>query len=171
VGAVPVLDGGSTGLGLALNLDLLGLVCAELAGNVGLLGGSRGLGKGELLDLAFRVGGLDGGRLVSLELAEVEVLDEIGYGRRINEQLFDGCDGDMVAQVPWRTAVGVTKVRRKVVADCCLARRTSDWRCGGCQRAELCCAQRFGRGQWHTEALMGFGCGRRCQLFHKSRPN
>jgi len=119
MGVVPVLDGGSTGLGLALNLDLLGLVCAELAGNVGLFGRSRGLGKSELLDLAFRVGGLDGRRLVSLELAEVEVLDEIGYGRRINERLFDRCDGDMAAQVPWRTAVGVTKVRRKVVAVCC----------------------------------------------------
>lgn len=72
VGALPVLDRGSAGLGgLALNLDLLGLVCAELASNVGLLGGSRGLGKGELLDLAFSVGGLDGGGLVSLELAEV----------------------------------------------------------------------------------------------------
>jgi len=120
VGAVPVLNGGSTGLGgLALNLDLLGLVCAELVGNIGLLGGSRGLGKSELLDLALGVGSLDGGGLVSLQLAEVEVLDEIGYGRRINEQLFGGCDGGMVAQVPWRTAVGVTKVRRKVVADCC----------------------------------------------------
>lgn len=120
MGAVPVLNGGSTGLGgLALNLDLLGLVCAELVGNIGLLGGSRGLGKSELLDLALGVGSLDGGGLVSLQLAEVEVLDEIGYGRRINEQLFGRCDGGMVAQVPWRTAVGVTKVRRKVVADCC----------------------------------------------------
>jgi len=90
MGVVPVLDGGSTGLGLAFNLDLLGLVCTELAGNVGLLGGSRGLGKSELLDLAFRVGGLDGRRLVSLELAEVEVLDKIGCGRRINEQVFGG---------------------------------------------------------------------------------
>jgi hypothetical protein len=88
VGAVPVLNGGSTGLGLTLNLDLLGLVCAELAGNVGLLGGSRGLGKSKLLDLAFGVGGLDGWGLVGLEFAEVEVLDEIGCGRRINEQLF-----------------------------------------------------------------------------------
>ena len=92
VGVVPVLNGGSTALGgLTLNLDLLGLVCAELAGNVGLLGRSRGLGKRELLDLALGVGGLDGRRLVGLELAEVEVLDEIGCGRRINERVFGGC--------------------------------------------------------------------------------
>lgn len=91
VGVVPVLDGGSTGLGgLTLNLDLLGLVCAELAGDVGLLGGSRGLGKRELLDLAFGVGSLNGGRLVGLELAEVEVLDEIGCDGRINERQFGG---------------------------------------------------------------------------------
>jgi hypothetical protein len=147
VGAVPVLNGGSTGLGLTLNLDLLGLVCAELAGNVGLLGRSRGLGKGKLLDLTFGVGGLDGGGLVSLEFAEVEVLDEIGCGRRINEQVFGGGGGDMASQVPWRTAVGVTRVRRKVVVDCCLARRTSDWRYGGCQRTELGSAQRSGQGQ------------------------
>lgn len=94
VGVVPVLDGGSTGLsGLTLNLDLLGLVCAELAGNVGLLGGSRGLRKRELLDLTLGVRGLDGRRLVGLELAEVEVLDEIGCGRRINERLFGGIVG------------------------------------------------------------------------------
>jgi hypothetical protein len=153
VGAVPVLNGGSTGLGLALNLDLLGLVCAELAGNVGLLGGSRGLGKGELLDLAFGVGGLDGRGLVSLEFAKVEVLDEIGCGRMINERVFGGDRGSMASQVPWRTAVGVTKVRRKVVVDCCLARRTSDWRCGECQRTELGSAQSSGQGQHHTEAL------------------
>jgi hypothetical protein len=97
MGVVPVLNGGSTGLGLTLNLDLLGLVCAELASNVGLLGGSRGLGKGELLDLAFGVGGLDGGGLVSLEFAEVEVLDEIGCGKRINEQVFDGDGGSMAS--------------------------------------------------------------------------
>lgn len=85
MGVVPVLNGG-TGLGrLTLNLNLLGLVCAELAGNVGLLGGSGSLGKGELLDLTFGVGGLDGGRLVGLELAEVEVLDEVGCAEGINE--------------------------------------------------------------------------------------
>lgn len=89
VGVIPVLNGGSTALGgLTLNLDLLGLVCAELAGDVGLLGRSRSLGKRELLDLTLRVGSLDGRRLVSLELAEVEVLDEVGYGRRINERVF-----------------------------------------------------------------------------------
>jgi hypothetical protein len=119
VGAVPVLNRGSTGLGLTLDLDLLGLVCAELAGNVGLLGGSRGLGKSKLLDLAFGVGSLDGWGLVGLEFAEVEVLDEIGCGRRINEQLFGRGDNYRAAEVPWRTAVGVTKVRRKVVVDCC----------------------------------------------------
>jgi hypothetical protein len=153
VGAVPVLNGGSTGLGLTLNLDLLGLVCAELAGNVGLLGGSRGLGKSKLLDLAFGVGGLDGWGLVGLEFAEVEVLDEIGCGRTINEQLFVRGGDHMVGEVPWRTAVGVTKVRRKVVVDCCLARRTSDWRCGECQRTALDCAQERGREGRHTEAL------------------
>lgn len=89
VGVVPVLNRGSTTLGgLTLDLDLLGLVCAELAGNVGLLGRSRSLGERELLDLALGVGSLDGRRLVGLELAEVEVLDEIGCGRRINEWVF-----------------------------------------------------------------------------------
>lgn len=75
-----LLDGGGlTGGGLALNLDLLALVGGELTGKVGLLGRSRGLGKSELLDVLLGVTGLDGGGLVGLELAEVEVLDGVGW--------------------------------------------------------------------------------------------
>ena len=77
----PVLfdGGGLTGGGLALNLDLLALVGGELTGKVGLLGRSGGLGKSELLDVLLGVTGLDGGGLVGLELAEVQVLDGVGW--------------------------------------------------------------------------------------------
>lgn len=63
---------------LALNLGHLALVGLELASNVGLLGRSGSLGQGELLNVALGVGGLDGGRLVGLQLLEVHVLDEVG---------------------------------------------------------------------------------------------
>jgi hypothetical protein len=58
------------------------LVLLEAAGEVGLLGGLRGGGGAEGLDLADGVGVLDGGGLVGLELLEVELLDEVGCGRR-----------------------------------------------------------------------------------------
>lgn len=67
---------------LALDLDGQLLVLLEAAGEVGLLGGLRGGGGAEGLDLADGVGVLDGGGLVGLELLEVELLDEVGCGRR-----------------------------------------------------------------------------------------
>ena len=70
--------GGLAGGGLALNLNLLGLVGRQLTGEVGLLGGSGSLGEAESVDVALGVAGLDGGGLVGLELTEVEVLDLVG---------------------------------------------------------------------------------------------
>lgn len=63
---------------LALDLDLLALVGGELTGKVGLLGGSRSLGKGELVNVGVGVAGLDGSGLVGLELTEVQVLNGVG---------------------------------------------------------------------------------------------
>lgn len=81
----PVLDGsGLAGLSLTLNLGDLRLVCGKLAGNVGLLGGLGCLGDGESVDVALRVGRLDGGGLVGLELLEVQVLDKVGCGKLIS---------------------------------------------------------------------------------------
>jgi len=75
-----LLNGGSlTGGGLALNLDLLAFVGGQLTGKVGLLGRGGGLGQSELLDVLLGVTGLDGGGLVGLELAEVQVLDGVGW--------------------------------------------------------------------------------------------
>ena len=75
--------GGLGGGGGVLALDLNGhaLVLLEAAGEVGLLGGHGGLWRGENLDLALGVAGLDGGSLVGLELLQVELLDEVGWGR------------------------------------------------------------------------------------------
>ena len=72
---------GTGGLGrsvLALDVDSEALVLLKVAGEVGLFGGFGRLGEGEGLDLANGVGLLDGGNLVSLELLEVELLDEVG---------------------------------------------------------------------------------------------
>lgn len=82
----PVSDlrGARGGLGrgvLALNLDGHALVLLQAASEVGLLRGGGGLGGAEGLDLALRVGLLDGGGLVGLELLEVELLDEVGCWR------------------------------------------------------------------------------------------
>lgn len=63
---------------LSLNLDGHALVLLEVAGEVGLLGRLGGLGLGKGLDLADRVGLLDGGHLVGLELLEVQLLDKVG---------------------------------------------------------------------------------------------
>jgi len=83
LGLEPVLNnGGGTGLGGGgigtLDIDGHVLVLLEAAGEVGLLGGDGGLGEVEDLDVAFGVGFLDDGGLVGLELAEVELLDEVG---------------------------------------------------------------------------------------------
>ena len=67
----------------ALNVDCLCLVCLELVRDVGLLGGSGGLGDSELLDVALGVGGLDGGRFVGFQLLEVQVLDDVGCARNV----------------------------------------------------------------------------------------
>lgn len=82
----PVRGLGGTGGGLggnvlALNLDGHSLVGGEVAGEVGLLGGNGGLGLVEGLDLANGVRGLDGGGLVGVELLEVQLLDEVGWGK------------------------------------------------------------------------------------------
>lgn len=63
---------------LALDLDNLALVGRQLAGKVGLLGGSRGLRKSELVNVGVGVTGLDRGGLVGLEFAEVQVLNGVG---------------------------------------------------------------------------------------------
>lgn len=63
--------------GLALNLNLLALVGGQLAGEVGLLGGLGSLGGSELLDVGLGVTGLDGGGLVGLQLAKVELLNGV----------------------------------------------------------------------------------------------
>lgn len=86
-----LLDGGGLASGgLALDLDLLALVGGQFAGKVGLLGRLGGLGSGELLDVLFSVTSLDGGGLVGLELAEVQVLDGVGCGElRVSEDAID----------------------------------------------------------------------------------
>lgn len=83
LGLEPVRQLGSAGGGLggsvlAFDLDGKGLVLLEAVGEVGLLGGSGGLGHGEDLDLALGVGLLDCGDLVGLELLKVEFLDKVG---------------------------------------------------------------------------------------------
>jgi hypothetical protein len=84
LGLEPVL--GNRGLGggagvLTLDLDGHGLVLLQAAGKVALLGGLGG-GRGvEGLDLADGVGLLDGGRLIGLELLQVELLNKVGSAR------------------------------------------------------------------------------------------
>ena len=77
----PVLNDGrgcvSRNTLVALNLDGHGLVLLQARGEIGLLGRSRSLGKGEGGDLANGVRVLDGDGLVGLELLEVELLDEV----------------------------------------------------------------------------------------------
>lgn len=78
----PVLDngGGGSGIGTLLAFDLDGhvLVLLQAGGKVGFLRGLGGLGEVEGSNLADSIGLLDGGRLVRLELLEVELLDEVG---------------------------------------------------------------------------------------------
>lgn len=73
---------GRTGLRLALHIHRLRLVALQLARDVGFLGGRGWRGRLERLDLALGVVGLDGGDLVGLELADVQVLDDIRWGGR-----------------------------------------------------------------------------------------
>lgn len=87
LGLEPVGEGGGTtlaGLGgiLAFNLDGHVLVLLQVAGEVRLFGGGGGLGHGEGLDVAISVGLLDGGGLISPDLLQVEILDEVGYEER-----------------------------------------------------------------------------------------
>lgn len=76
-----------TGGSLALDFDFLVLVGAQLVGEVGLFGRLRSLGDGELLDVSVGVTGLGGSGLVSLNLAEVELLD----GVRCKDCQWDFC--------------------------------------------------------------------------------
>lgn len=81
----PVGQGGASGgvdrSGvLALDLDGHALVLLQVVGEVGLLGRLGGLGGDEGLDLADRVGVLDGRDLVGLELLQVKLLNEVGWG-------------------------------------------------------------------------------------------
>jgi len=77
----PVLLGGglATLSGLTLDLGDLALVCGKFAGNVGLLGRCGCLGDGEGVDVTLGIGRLNGGDLVGLELAQVQVLNQVGY--------------------------------------------------------------------------------------------
>lgn len=117
--------GGLTSSGLALDLDLLALVGGELTGEVGLLGGRGSLGESELLDVGLGVAGLDGGRLVGLELTEVQVLDGVGWtgmlvsGWMIGESAFPRrrIQESDCRYIPRRTAE-VRKVRR-ATEPCC----------------------------------------------------
>jgi hypothetical protein len=68
---------GGSALGLALDLDGAGLVRLELVGDVRLLGGLGRGGRRPLLYVSLRVAGLDRRCLVALELAEVQVLNEV----------------------------------------------------------------------------------------------
>lgn len=70
--------GGLASSGLALDLDLLGLVGAQLIGEVGFFGRLGGSRSAELLDVGISVTGLDGRRLVGTKLAKVEFLDRVG---------------------------------------------------------------------------------------------
>ena len=82
--------GGLASGGLALDLDLLGLVGGQFAGEVGLLRGLGGLRGVELLDVLFGITSLEGGGLVCLELAEVQVLDGVGCGGlRVSKKAID----------------------------------------------------------------------------------
>jgi hypothetical protein len=92
-----LLDGGGLASGgLALNLNLLALVGGQFAGEVGLLGRLGGLGSSELLDVLFGITGLEGGGLVGLELAEVQVLDGVGCGGlRVSGDATDEYSGDI----------------------------------------------------------------------------
>lgn len=78
----PILNDGGGGAGgnglLTLDLDGHALVLLQATGEVGLFGGLRGLGGGESLYLANGVGLLDGCGLVSLQLLEIQLLDEVG---------------------------------------------------------------------------------------------
>jgi len=69
----------STSLSLSLDLNSRCLVCLQLIRNVCLLWGLGGFWRAELLDVAFGVGGFDGGRFVGFQFAEVEVLDEVRW--------------------------------------------------------------------------------------------
>lgn len=81
----PVLDdgGGLACLGTlgTFYLNCHRLVLLETGGEVSLLGRLGGLGEVEGSDLADSVGLLDRGRLVGLELLQVELLDEVGCRR------------------------------------------------------------------------------------------
>lgn len=71
--------GGLTGSRLAFNLNFLALVGLQTVGQVGLLGGLGRLGGSELVDMSLSVTGLDGLGLVGLELAEVQLLNRVGW--------------------------------------------------------------------------------------------
>lgn len=74
---------GLSGRGLALNLNLLGLVVLQFVGDVGLLGGWGRLGNGKLLSLSLSLARPGRGRLVGTQLTEVQVLDGVRYMRSI----------------------------------------------------------------------------------------
>jgi hypothetical protein len=92
-----------------LNFDRLCLVCLQVVRDVGLLGRCRCLWDGEGLDLALGVRGLDLRDLVVLELAEVQVLDQVGCGTDWVSYCRCSREED---ESPERTAEGVMKVRR-----------------------------------------------------------
>jgi hypothetical protein len=116
-----------------LNLDNLGVVRLQVVGNVALFRRRRGLGNGELVDVALGIGGLDLRGLVGLQLAEVQVLDKIGW---IVNWVSGGLLRDAACYSPWRTAVGTMKVRRATRAGVWRATRASVWRCNGVRNGQ-----------------------------------
>lgn len=113
-GRLPAGAGG--GRLAALDIDGHALVLLERRREVGLLGGGGGLGGREGLDVALGVGGLQGGGLVGLELLEVELLDEVGWGLRMLVSFcvvgwFEGGGGDGTGYAPLRATVGATNMR------------------------------------------------------------
>lgn len=71
--------GGLTGGSLALDLNLLALIGLQTVGKVGLFGGLGRLRGAELLDMGLSITGLDGLGLVGAELAEVQLLNRVGW--------------------------------------------------------------------------------------------
>lgn len=88
-------------LGRTLNLDSLCLVRLQFARNVGLFGGCGGRGDLECLDIALGVRSLDWWDLVGLELAKVQLLDEIGWSNWVSTVAWRAIGMNHLSERPW----------------------------------------------------------------------